>query len=579
MIKFGVYDVESRDWIHLLMNGVYDGRNYIHFKCMLDSLDYMFSTGIEHWFAHFGGKFDIQFMLDAVISDNSDFYKVGDMIPRGSSLFCVEILQTKSNKRIFLRDSSAILPFGLKKAAKAFNVPTQKGEIDFKKLTKVTPQLIDYNEKDCRALYETIQAFYNSPLVKKSGPKFSLASQAFEIMRTYLKCEVFNFSDNLDAAIRPSYFGGRTEIFKPLHRGPEALYCYDVNSLYPFVLQNDFPNQFLCETFKYDAKSFGFWRCRVRVPQMTIPPLGVKHENKYIFPVGEFDGFWTTHELEYAKSLGVEILKVTYGWVFENGGPMFKDFVRDLYDIRSKTEPGSAENIIAKLIMNSCYGRFGIKRQREQVIFDDFEQGNFPMQEFKTKLETIRLAKKPIHLPIFSHVGIASYVTAYARIHLHKLMSMHPEHIYYCDTDSLFTTKKFSTGSGLGALKLEYTAKSAVFLLPKTYHIEGSDFKKVVMKGFDRTKIEHFTREDFLTHLEGEIKTLKIMQDPKFATLRTAMKKGHLLFKTNASTREIKSVYNKRIVIRAGSSFETKPITLGGVPNEADHDQLTFAGL
>jgi hypothetical protein len=49
------------------------------------------------------------------------------------------------------------------------------------------------------------------------------------------------------------------------------------------------------------------------------------------------------------------------------------------------------------------------------------------------------------------------------------------------------------------------------------------------MKGFEKKKIRHFTFNDFKHYLTGELKTLKITQAPKFATFKTALRKGRFL--------------------------------------------------
>lgn len=78
-----------------------------------------------------------------------------------------------------------------------------------------------------------------------------------------------------------SYYGGRTEVFKPLLKNG---YHYDVNSLYPYVmLENKFPVGFpeyiytdyeRSENLYMISKNFdigcGFLKCRVDVPQNGI---------------------------------------------------------------------------------------------------------------------------------------------------------------------------------------------------------------------------------------------------------------------------------------------------------------------
>jgi hypothetical protein len=172
------------------------------------------------------------------------------------------------------------------------------------------------------------------------------------------------------------------------------------------------------------------------------------------------------------------------------------------------------------------------------------------------------------------------------------------EHLYYTDTDSIFTTKKFGTGDGLGQLKLEYKCRFGCFILPKTYMTDkisgGKKTRSFTMKGFDRKKIaeQNWNPEDFVNCLRGEVHRLKMFQEPKFATLKTALSKGKFLMMNfdpetrrkideekereyfeqtgkkkkfvkdhySRSERAIKSRYDKRVIIKDG--FYSNPIHL-----------------
>lgn len=634
-VYYATADIESYEWINFLVIGYYDGydKYYKYYENLetfvTEIFDRSYESGVDNIFMHFGGKFDFNFVIEAVLK--TDRYCVNDMIPRGSGLLSFSIFEKKvtkwvnrEKKKPFIlkfRDSSALLPFALRSLCKAFKVKTQKGDIDFefiedayknknylKKLLKrddinvfydgtriktykkeykkdkiyyIKPDgtsyplhgkkdILHYLKHDCIGLWEVLDAFYSWPLVEKSGKSFTTASQAVKIWRTFLKCDVHGLSKSVDRFIRCGYFGGRTEIFRPFFHGhynvesnpdkfPRSalkylreqkkvgkLYYYDVNSLYPTVMRdNEFPIKFKgwVEADQYDKNSLTFWECEVDVPKMFCPPLGVKHvfENgtvKYIFPTGVFKGIWTTQELEYAKTLGVKVLKIHRGAIFENGGYIFKDFITELYNIRlkAKKKKDGVNDLNSKLIMNSCYGRLGLNLEREKLVFDDGQNGFKIHSEVKMGKRNIRLGTEDVYLESsFTNVAISAYVTAYARILMHRdgYMKAGEKHLYYTDTDSMFCSKKLPTGDGLGEWKLEYTCKSACFLLPKTYindGVEGEDFtKKLTMKGFDKKKIQHFEVQDFLEALRGDMGRLKVFQDAKFATLKSALKRGVFL--------------------------------------------------
>jgi len=567
--KFSVCDIESAaGWVNFLLIGLYDGKTHKDFKSIAKFFDHLISQGENRTiYAHFGGKYDFMFLLEYLFSHNK--YLVTSMVPRGSGILCFDVVCPRTNVKITFRDSSAMLPHSLRSLCENFNVIHQKLDVDYDSIKEVTPELREYLAHDCKGLYECIERYFEWELIKDAGPAFTIAGQALKVLRLFLPCEIPSLGGPVDAFVRASYFGGRTEIFKPLFVPSKAykkLYCFDVNSLYPTVMrENDYPGRFIGFTKIYDPNCMGFYDATVEVPKnMYIPPLGIVHavngNKKFIFPTGTFSGRWSTVELEYARSLGVKILKTGMGAVFENAGPIFRDYVDHLYEIRQKAPRNSVANILAKLLLNSCYGRFGIHRQREIIEVDCGQLGAIPICELGPPERRMRLVKVPKDLKSFSNVAVAAWVTSLSRIHMHKIYLQCQDELYYTDTDSLFTTKYFEDKTGLGALKMEYAETSgACFLLPKTYRVG----KKVVMKGFDRKKIQAFTHDDFLTALEGDLRLLNIVQAPKFATFRTALRKKKLVCMIEASTRQIRSKYDKRSVFKVGKRFDTLPLHLG----------------
>lgn len=490
--------------------------------------------------------------------------------------------------------------------------------------------LLNYLEDDLKGLYQVLKKFYEWPLIKKAGPAFTMAGQAVKVLRTYLKKPLYSIpknSENVEDFVRQSYFGGRTEVFRPVFQSRnenDYLYCFDVNSLYPTVMQRYmYPNLFKKWAYsrkEFDTEEFGFWEAEVDVPkEMYAPPLGTYHSfdsgsKKFIFPTGRFKGIWTSLELKYAESIGVKIINLKKGAIFHNGHYIFKDFIDDLYARRllAKKEKDSVSDLMTKLLMNSCYGRFGMNLEKENLVVDTGDMGLNPHCEIPLENgEVIRLANKKITMEsTFTNVAIASWVTAHARVMMHKeFRKLGDEHLFYTDTDSIFTDKMLPSGDALGEMKLEYKAKSAVFLLPKTYivdEIEGEKYtKKLTMKGFDKKKIQHFTPEDFMSYLEGEVRYLSgeidkietnitVDQSPRFATFKTALQKGMFVCMNNdpetdrivdtkreemyfkktgkykrfvkkeykMSERSLKAVYDKRILTDNG--FDSKPFHLGG---------------
>ena len=564
-MNFAVFDIEARNWTRYVVGGFYDGEQFRHFG----KLDGFFQFLKNNYsipsriFCHYGGQYDFLFLLRHAFAKG---YKVGTIIPRGSGILCFDV--RVGSRTYSFYDSSALLSFSLKRLTENFNVETKKGEIDYEKITVITPELLEYLKSDCIGLWQVLEAFYSTDFIQEAGPAVTIASQAMRVMQNYLKKPLHSLSDEVDLFVRKGYFGGRTEIFKPLFEGnsKQQLHCYDVNSLYPTQMhREEFPNKFRKWTKSMGDSKLGFYEATVSVPKNEyLPLLGVVHNKKLLFPVGKFRGIWSSLELRYAEENGVTIEKIHKGAEFQNGGRIFKDFVESIYAIRVKSAKNSVNNQSAKLVLNASYGKLAIRRLKENIISIEHEDDFYnhePWRELKCGKKNIMLVKKETTLKTFSNVAMGAWVTAAGRIHMHRLMKPIQDSIYYMDTDSIFTTKQLPSGEGLGALKHEYSVNRACFLLPKTYLCEGEE-KKIVMKGFANRKIQHFTFEDFYATLNGEMGLLKISGEKKFAKFKTASKQGKFLTMVEQGKKEIRAKYDKRIITRSGKLWDTRPIEI-----------------
>lgn len=556
-INFSVCDIESVGWIKFLTIGHYDGKIFTHFESLDTFLSFIFTHYHGTIFAHFGGIFDFLFILTAILE--SDRYSLFDLIPRGSGVLCFAVLENTTGRKIVFRDSSALFPFGLRKLTESFGVTHVKQEIDYAQIKEVTPQLIEYLEYDCKGLWESLNTFYSSVLISQAGPKTTIASQAVQVLRSFIQQPIPACPAHVDTFVRTAYAGGRTEIFRPLYVSKkQTLKCYDVNSLYPYVMQsNEFPTAFHGFSNTFDLERMGFCECTVEVPKNDYMPLLWSKKEKFLFPVGIFSGVWSTIEIKEAIKNGAKVLKTGQCCYFENGGPIFRDYINSLYKIRLEST-SEVDKTIVKLLMNSTYGRMGLNPKKEGLELDRGQPDVTPAFELKIGKHTIRFVKTEVTLKSFSNVAIAAWVTALARIHMHRIMKPIEKSVYYMDTDSIYTPEILPNSKNLGDLKLEAEMNEACFLLPKTYFAGG----KVSMKGFDKKKIQHFKFDDFCHALEGDLKMLKIPQDVKMMRMKTAGRHNTLLKLSKQSTRQIKSVYDKRVLTKTKNGWETSPIIL-----------------
>ena len=81
--------------------------------------------------------------------------------------------------------------------------------------------------------------------------------------------------------------------------------------------------------------------------------------------LGTWAGWITSYEYDKAIDLGykIEILK---GYSFARK-IIFKEYVDKLYQLRLEYTKDNPMNLIAKLLMNSLYGKFGMKSESNSV--------------------------------------------------------------------------------------------------------------------------------------------------------------------------------------------------------------------
>jgi hypothetical protein len=87
------------------------------------------------------------------------------------------------------------------------------------------------------------------------------------------------------------------------------------------------------------------------------------------------------------------------------------------------------------------------------------------------------IVTKSVKPKAFCHPLFSSYITAMSRIKLHSFVMVHDP--YYVDTDSIVCDHMIHDSSELGMLKVEKTAKEAIFVRPKMYMFD----KEVRLKG------------------------------------------------------------------------------------------------
>jgi hypothetical protein len=446
-------------------------------------------------------------------------------------------------------------------------------------------ETINYCSQDCISLYQVIYKF-NSLIFNQYSVNIhkypTLPSLAFAIYRANYLMEypIPLLSGQIFNDISKSYTGGSTDMFKPFGKN---IFSYDVNSLYAYIMNKfDMPigniKFFEGNILKIEPKAFGFFECKVIAPKnIKHPILQIKCDTgkgiRTLSPVGTWIGVYFSEEIYNAMKFGYKF-EILRGYTFERKN-IFKEYITDLYKIKKASNKDDPMYLISKLLMNSLYGRFGmneilinhkiINEIKLNYYIDNFSISEIiPLKNNKilisyfdiNELQNIMLSNKT-----YSNIsiGIASAISAYARIHMSKFKNNSDYNLFYTDTDSIFIDKPLPNkfiGKDLGQMKLEYNFIEGTFLAPKVYgglYSENNQLNSITkVKGF-KNKIDYYELKSLL----NENSSLSLNQEKWFKNFS----EGNISIKDQLYTLMVTA--NKRQLIYNNKQLiDTKPFII-----------------
>jgi hypothetical protein len=474
-----------------------------------------------HNLAGFDGIFLMKYLLE--------YGKVEPLLHNGKLISIklkIKIMSTENSKSeektIIFKDSFLLLPLSLRKLCLAFNIETSKGYFPFLlnniyysgvipkfenwtgiSLTQFEKIVSDYKGKmwsfqleaikycklDCKSLHEVLIKFniliFNEFKVNIHKP-LTLPALAMRIYKSHymLKDTIYQLLGRPGFNIRNSYTGGAVDVYIPHNRIGSLLcnikgffiklYYYDVNSLYPFVMAfNDMPIgkpiAFEGNIRQIEPDAYGFFYCKITSPKFLFHPLlqrRIKTQDgiRTIAGLGTWEDWINSAEMDNAIKFGYTF-EILNGYQFKTGN-IFEDYITKMYNLRLEYEKGHPMNLIAKLLMNSLYGKFGMSLDTTEIaIYNlDKEEDRESMKnhldlygetyqdyiKIDNHLLTIRntfLSLKYNEKEDMNHgqdinVAIAAAITAGARVHMSYFKNNPLFNLYYSDTDSAVTDKE-----------------------------------------------------------------------------------------------------------------------------------------
>jgi DNA polymerase type B, organellar and viral len=408
-------------------------QNHIN-KMFSDFITALLNTkSIKYVYAHNLSGFDGIFLIKQLIAYTDS--KVEPLIHNGK-IISIKFIHTtfvmegnirkKVIRTIIFKDSLLLLPMNLRKLCKAFNVYNAKGffpvlfneDINYVgsiPLMKYWPgitheewdalyeqygdnwnfkhEAIKYCMLDCESLFEVLIKF--NELVFKEFKinihgSLTLPALAMKIYKSnFMPKGVLSQLHGLpDRDIRQSYTGGAVDVYIPHNMDLDTgkfskLFYYDVNSLYPYVMSTlempiGKPQAFEGNIRDIDSNAQGFFYCDITSPEYLEHPIlqrRIKTSSgvRTIAGLGSWNGWISSLEFDKAIKLGYKI-EIIRGYQFKTAN-IFKEYIEKMYELRLHYNPGDPMNLIAKLLMNSLYGKFGMKTDHNIVeIFNSKDE-------------------------------------------------------------------------------------------------------------------------------------------------------------------------------------------------------------
>ena len=193
-------------------------------------------------------------------------------------------------------------------------------------------------------------------------------------------------------------------------------------------------------------------------PEIYYPAIPTRKDGRLIMALEQKEPRWYfSEELKYIKSLGYKVT-IIKSYHFERT-ILFKDYVEDTY--KMKEEGDEVERKIAKLLLNSLYGRWGYTPENIQhkiipscdlieyiqkydlVSTDTLPSGKLDISYIKEP--SIEDEDSGNYKTTVQSVGISSAIAAYGRIEMHKTLcdiGRDGGIPNYVDTDSVFVNIK-----------------------------------------------------------------------------------------------------------------------------------------
>lgn len=287
--------------------------------------------------------------------------------------------------------------------------------------------------------------------------------------------------------VMESYQGGLC-YFNPKYRGINEDLCgveYDVNSMYPSIMAEEFlpygePKRFEGKFNIKENRRTPLYFQKVRIEKLSIkkdcvPTIRDSKNQCYYTEAENIEIVLNEIDLELMNRnydvIGIEYLG---GYAFHGRKCMFNKFIGKWVDRKIKaTEQGDKFNrMIAKLMLNSAYGKFASRTDRKPAKYYKLPNGNIVRRPYMGGKRTKE--GNMIYCPV------GAYITSYARKRLLNAIDNNKDNFIYSDTDSIYIKGDKAIGmeidpNKLGAWKEEFKFTKMTIINKKQYIVQKED--------------------------------------------------------------------------------------------------------
>jgi len=114
------------------------------------------------------------------------------------------------------------------------------------------------------------------------------------------------------------------------------------------------------DILKIKPDALGFFYVKVIAPVDLKEPIIQTHiNNTTMSPLGTWEMMIYSEEMHNAIKYGYKF-EILRGYYFDSRDIIFKDYMTELYYLKLDYDKSHPMNFIAKILMNSLYGRFGM---------------------------------------------------------------------------------------------------------------------------------------------------------------------------------------------------------------------------